>query len=77
MNYRTIRSLGAVDTLLGVALPYLTSAFGIFLLRQAFLTVPRDLEDAARIEGCSTLGVLWRVYVPWPGRSTSPTDSCR
>ena len=64
VNYRTIRSLGAVDTLIGVALPYLTSAFGIFLLRQAFLTVPRDLEDAARIEGCSTLGVLWRVYVP-------------
>lgn len=64
VNYRTIRSLGAVDTLFGVALPYLTSAFGIFLLRQAFLTVPRDLEDAARIEGCSTLGVLWRVYVP-------------
>jgi len=64
VNYRTIRTLGAVDTLFGVALPYLTSAFGIFLLRQAFLTVPRDLEDAARIEGCSTLGVLWRVYVP-------------
>jgi sn-glycerol 3-phosphate transport system permease protein len=63
-NYRTIRALGAVDTLLGVALPYLTSAFGIFLLRQTFMTVPRDLEDAARIEGCSTLGVLWRVYVP-------------
>ncbi|MFO1150878.1 MAG: carbohydrate ABC transporter permease [Alsobacter sp.] len=64
VNYRTIRALGAVDTLVGVALPYLTSAFGIFLLRQTFLTVPRDLEDAARIEGCSTLGVLWRVYVP-------------
>ncbi|MHB2166198.1 carbohydrate ABC transporter permease [Alsobacter sp. R-9] len=64
VNYRTIRSLGAVDTLFGVALPYFTSAFGIFLLRQAFMTVPRDLEDAARIEGCSTYGVLWRVYVP-------------
>lgn len=63
-NYRTIRALGAVDTLIGVALPYLTSAFGIFLLRQTFMTVPRDLEDAARIEGCGTLGVLWRVYVP-------------
>jgi sn-glycerol 3-phosphate transport system permease protein len=64
VNYRTIRALGAVDTLVGVALPYLTSAFGIFLLRQTFMTVPRDLEDAARIEGCGTLGVLWRVYVP-------------
>jgi sn-glycerol 3-phosphate transport system permease protein len=64
VNYRTVRALGFVDTLVGVALPYLTSAFGIFLLRQAFLQVPRDLEEAARIEGCGTLGVLWRVYVP-------------
>ncbi|MBV9517093.1 MAG: carbohydrate ABC transporter permease [Hyphomicrobiales bacterium] len=63
-NYQTVRALGFVDTLFGVALPYLTSAFGIFLLRQTFLGVPKDLEEAARIEGCGTLGVLWRVYVP-------------
>jgi sn-glycerol 3-phosphate transport system permease protein len=63
-NYQTIRAFGLVDTLAGIAFPYLTSAFGIFLMRQMFLTVPRDLEDAARIEGCGTLGVLWRVYVP-------------
>jgi sn-glycerol 3-phosphate transport system permease protein len=63
-NYKTVRMLGFVDSLVGVALPYLTSAFGIFLLRQAFLGVPKDLEEAARIEGCGTLGVLWRVYVP-------------
>jgi sn-glycerol 3-phosphate transport system permease protein len=63
-NYKTVRALGFVDSLFGVALPYLTSAFGIFLLRQAFLSVPKDLEEAARIEGCGTLGVLWRVYVP-------------
>ncbi|WP_333824990.1 carbohydrate ABC transporter permease [Pinisolibacter sp.] len=63
-NYRTMKALGAVDTIWGIVLPYLTSAFGIFLLRQTFRTVPQDLEDAARIEGCGTLGVLWRVYVP-------------
>ena len=63
-NYRTMKALGAVDTLWGIALPYLTSAFGIFLLRQTFKTVPKELEDAARIEGCGTFGVLWRVYVP-------------
>ena len=63
-NYRTMKMLGAVDTIWGIALPYLTSAFGIFLLRQTFLTVPIELEEAARIEGCGTLGVLWRVYVP-------------
>ena len=42
----------------------MASAFGIFLLRQTFKTIPRELEEAARVEGCSWLGVLWRVYVP-------------
>ncbi len=63
-NYITIRQLGLVDTLPAIALPYLASAFGIFLLRQTFKAIPKDFEEAARIEGCSTLGVLWRVYVP-------------
>ena len=63
-NYITIRRLGLVDTLPAIALPYLASAFGIFLLRQTFKAIPKDFEEAARIEGCSTLGVLWRGYVP-------------
>lgn len=63
-NYSTIGALNLIDTLPGIALPYMASAFGIFLLRQAFKTVPRELEEAARVEGCGTLGVLWRVYVP-------------
>lgn len=63
-NYRIMARLGLVDTILGIGLPYMASAFGIFLLRQTFKTVPRELEDAARVEGCSMLGVLWRVYVP-------------
>lgn len=63
-NYRTMKALGAVDTLAGIALPYLTSALGIFLMRQTFRTVPKELEEAARIEGCGTLSILWRVYVP-------------
>ncbi len=63
-NYITIGKLGLVDTLPAVALPYLASAFGIFLLRQTFKAIPKDFEEAARVEGCSTLGVLWRVYVP-------------
>jgi sn-glycerol 3-phosphate transport system permease protein len=63
-NYRTMAHLGLVDTILGIGLPYMASAFGIFLLRQTFKTIPRELEDAARVEGCSMLGVLWRVYVP-------------
>ncbi|MEW5879105.1 MAG: carbohydrate ABC transporter permease [Pseudomonadota bacterium] len=63
-NYRTMSRLGLVDTIVGIGLPYMASAFGIFLLRQTFKTVPRELEDAARVEGCGFLGVLWRVYVP-------------
>jgi sn-glycerol 3-phosphate transport system permease protein len=63
-NYRTMRTLGLVDTVAAIGLPYVASGFGIFLLRQAFKVVPRELEEAARMEGCRTLGVLWRVYVP-------------
>ncbi len=63
-NYRTMSNLGLVDSILGIGLPYMASAFGIFLLRQTFKTVPKELEEAARVEGCSFLQVLWKVYVP-------------
>ncbi|MEZ5866505.1 MAG: carbohydrate ABC transporter permease [Geminicoccaceae bacterium] len=63
-NYRIVSNLGILDTILAIGLPYMASAFGIFLLRQTFKTVPKELDDAARIEGCTTLGILWRVYVP-------------
>ncbi len=63
-NFRMVSLLGLTDTVWGMGVPYMASAFGVFLLRQAFKQVPRELEDAARLEGCSRLGVLWRVYVP-------------
>ena len=63
-NYRTMTALGIKDTILSIGLPYMASAFGIFLLRQTFKTVPRELDEAARIEGCSPLQTLWKVYVP-------------
>jgi sn-glycerol 3-phosphate transport system permease protein len=63
-NYRTMAGLGIKDTILAIGLPYFASAFGIFLLRQAFKQVPKELDEAARVEGCSPLGTLWRVYVP-------------
>ena len=63
-NYRTMSHLGLVDTITGIGLPYMASAFGIFLLRQTFKTVPKELDDAARVEGCSPMQVLWKVYVP-------------
>ena len=63
-NYRVAASLGLLDSILGIGAPYMASAFGIFLMRQAFKSVPKDLDKATRVEGCGTLGVLWRVYVP-------------
>jgi len=63
-NYRTLRTLGLIDTLTGIGLPYVASAFGIFLLRQSFKSIPKELDDAARVEGANTLQTIWRVYLP-------------
>lgn len=63
-NYQTMARLGVVDSLLGIGLPYFASAFAIFLLRQTFMGIPKELDEAARMEGASSLQVLWRVYVP-------------
>ncbi|HYC36233.1 MAG TPA: carbohydrate ABC transporter permease [Usitatibacter sp.] len=63
-NYRTMSRLGILDSIPAIGLPYMASAFGIFLLRQTFKTVPRELDEAARVEGASALQVLWKVYVP-------------
>ena len=63
-NYRTMTFLGIKDTILAIGLPYMASAFGIFLLRQTFKQIPRELDEAARVEGCTPLQVLWKVYVP-------------
>lgn len=63
-NYRTLRALGLIDTLAGIGLPYAASAFGIFLLRQTFRSIPKELDEAATVEGCGPLQLLLRVYVP-------------
>lgn len=63
-NYKTMARLGLVDTLLAIGLPYFASAFAIFLLRQTFMGIPKELDEAARVEGASALQILWRVYVP-------------
>jgi putative chitobiose transport system permease protein len=52
------------NSYLGVIFPAIASAFGIFLLRQAFQGVPKELEEAARIDGCSELGLWWYVMLP-------------
>ena len=63
-NYRTMSRLGILDSIPAIGLPYMASAFGIFLLRQTFKTIPRELDEAARVEGAGPLQVLWKVYVP-------------
>jgi len=63
-NYKTMSRLGLVDTLLAIGLPYFASAFAIFLLRQTFMGIPKELDEAARVEGASAMQILWRVYVP-------------
>jgi len=56
--------LGWIDSYKALIVPGLASAFGTFLLRQFFMTIPRDLEEAAYIDGASKLRVLWNVIVP-------------
>ena len=63
-NLTTAVRLGIYDTLLGVMAPYMASAFGTFLMRQAFRAVPRDFEDAAAIDGCSFVALLRHVLLP-------------
>ena len=64
VNLETVDSLGWLNTYQGLAVPFLATAFGVFLMRQVFLTLPRDLRDAAAIDGVGHLGFLRHVAVP-------------
>lgn len=63
-QFQMVSSLGLYDSIPGIAIPFFGSAFGTFLLRQSFLEIPRDLTDAAEIDGCNWFLVLWHVYLP-------------
>jgi multiple sugar transport system permease protein len=63
-TYVMFARIGIVDTLAAAFVPWLASAFGIFLMRQFFLSLPAELEDAGRMDGCSTLGVFWHIVLP-------------
>jgi multiple sugar transport system permease protein len=56
--------LGWLNTFAGLIVPRATNAFGIFMLRQFFLTVPRELDQAARIDGCNVFSIYWRIILP-------------
>jgi multiple sugar transport system permease protein len=59
-----LHDVGLIDNLAGLIVPYLTTVFGVFLLRQFFINLPVELEEAARIDGCSHWGVFWKVMLP-------------
>ena len=62
--YVLMVKVGLRNSLMALVLPQATTAFGIFLLRQSFLAVPKELEEAARIDGCTPVGEWWNVLIP-------------
>ncbi len=63
-TYLIVWRIGLANTVLGVILPGFASAYGIFMLRQFFLNIPFELEDAARIDGCSRLRIYFQIILP-------------
>jgi putative chitobiose transport system permease protein len=65
--FKTIVGMGLYDTLVAVFLPFSVTAFGIFLCRQAFVSIPDELEEAARLDGANALRTWWHVMLPLTG----------
>lgn len=63
-QYKLIGQIGLYDTLPGLMLPGLAGVFGVFFMRQFFLTLPRELEEAAVVDGCNLWQIFWRVLLP-------------
>jgi multiple sugar transport system permease protein len=63
----TVHDLGLLDSYAGLIVPRATNAFGIFMLRQFFMTLPRELDEAARIDGTSEFGIYWKIILPLSG----------
>jgi multiple sugar transport system permease protein len=66
-NFLIVKYLGWIDSYQALIIPQIFTAFGTFLLRQFFLTIPGELEDAARIDGASALNIYWRIVMPLSG----------
>ncbi len=63
-NYLSIQNWGLTNTHFGMAVPYFISGMGIFLMRQFYLTLPRDLKEASEIDGCTDMGFFFRIAMP-------------
>ncbi len=63
-NFILMKWLRWTDTYFGLIIPNVFTVFGVFLMRQFFMTIPRDYEDAARIDGATRFYILWRIIVP-------------
>ena len=63
-QFRLMVQLKLTNTLTALVLPSLFSVFGVFLLRQAFQTIPKDLDEAARMDGCSYFRIYWQIMLP-------------
>ena len=63
-QFELMKGLGLLNTLPALAIPGIFSAFGTFLMRQAFMTMPKEYEEAARIDGAGTLRIFWSIMLP-------------
>ena len=64
-NFQTVKAFGWLDNYAGLTIPFFTSAFGVFMLRQAFLQIPADLVDFGNYLGLGRLQFLWKIAVPY------------
>ena len=63
-QYQIVQSLGWLDTMQGIVIPTVFSAFGTFLMRQFFVNLPKELEEAARLDGANSFQIFWKVMLP-------------
>jgi multiple sugar transport system permease protein len=63
-SYLVLKHLNWLNTYQALSVPFLANAFGVFMLRQYFMTLPQELEDAAKLDGCGRLRFLWQVLLP-------------
>ena len=63
-QYQIVQNVGLLNSIGGLVLPGLFSAFGTFLMRTAFLAMPQELEEAARLDGANTWQIFWRIMLP-------------